>query len=319
MSSISSAATTPERPLVVILGATATGKTSLAIALAQRLNGEIISADSRQIYREMDIGTAKATPEQQQAIPHHLIDVVNPDETLGASEYQDRALQAIEDIHARSKLPFLVGGTGQYLTMVTEGWSPPSVAPNEALRKELDAYAAQYGPAALYDRLVHIDPVAAKAMHTNNVRRVVRALEVYYVTGQLFSQQKGKSPPPYRIYTLGLMLDREVLYARADRRVDDMMTTGFLDEVQRLLTRGYNRALPSMTGLGYAELTAHLVDGEPLESAIQRTKHNTHAYIRRQDIWFRGHDRGIVWHNGERIDTVAIEDTLRSWLKEIEV
>ena len=319
MSSISSAATTPERPLVVILGATATGKTSLAIALAQRLNGEIISADSRQIYREMDIGTAKATPQQRQAIPHHLIDVVSPDETLSASEYQDRALQAIDDIHARGKLPFLVGGTGQYLTMVTEGWSPPSVVPHAALRAELDAYAVQYGPAALYDRLFHIDPVAAQAMHINNVRRVVRALEVYYVTGLPFSQQKGKSPPPYRIYTLGLMLDRAVLYARADRRVDTMMTVGFLDEVQSLLSSGYDRALPSMTGLGYAELTAHLLDGEPLEDAIQRTKYNTHAYIRRQDIWFRGHDHGIVWHNGERIDTVAVEDTLRSWLKEIGV
>ena len=316
MSSISSAATMREQPLVVILGATATGKTSLAIALAQRLNGEIISADSRQIYREMDIGTAKATAQQQTLIPHHLIDVVNPDETLSAAEYRSQALQAIDAVHARGKLPFLVGGTGQYITMVTEGWSPPSVAPNEALRSELEAYASQYGAAALYDRLAHVDAEAAQAMHPNNVRRAVRALEVYYVTGQPFSQQRSKNPPPYRISMMGLTLDRDALYARADARVDAMMAEGFLEEVQRLLIRGYDRRLPSMTGLGYAELTSHLLDGEPLESAIQRTKHNTHDFIRRQDIWFRGHDRGIVWHNGERIDTVALGNTLRDWLKE---
>jgi tRNA dimethylallyltransferase len=316
LSSISSAVTTPDRPLVVILGATATGKTSLAIALAQQLNGEIISADSRQIYREMDIGTAKATPQQQALIPHHLIDVVNPDEVLSAAEYRTQALQAIDDIHARGKLPFLVGGTGQYITMVTEGWSPPSVAPDEALRAELEAYAAQYGAAALYDRLVHIDAEAAQAIHPNNVRRTIRALEVYYMTGQPFSQQRGKNPPPYRLYMMGLKPDRDVLYARADARVDSMMEEGFLKEVQRLLNRGYDRNLPSMTGLGYAELTSHLLDGEPLEGAIQRTKHNTHDFIRRQEVWFRGHDRGIVWHNGEKIDTGAIQTTLHNWLKE---
>jgi tRNA dimethylallyltransferase len=316
LSSISSAVTTPDRPLVVILGATATGKTSLAIALAQQLNGEIISADSRQIYREMDIGTAKATPQQQALIPHHLIDVVNPDEVLSAAEYRTQALQSIDDIHARGKLPFLVGGTGQYITMVTEGWSPPSVAPDEALRAELEAYAAQYGAAALYDRLVHIDAEAAQAIHPNNVRRTIRALEVYYMTGQPFSQQRGKNPPPYRLYMMGLKPDRDVLYARADARVDSMMEEGFLKEVQRLLNRGYDRNLPSMTGLGYAELTSHLLDGEPLEGAIQRTKHNTHDFIRRQEVWFRGHDRGIVWHNGEKIDTGAIQTTLHNWLKE---
>lgn len=314
--SLISSATTSERPLVVILGATATGKTSLAIALAQRLNGEIISADSRQIYREMDIGTAKATPEQQALIPHHLIDVVNPDQTLSAAEYRARALEAIEDIHARGKLPFLVGGTGQYITMVTEGWSPPAVAPNEALRTELKAYAEHYGLAALHDRLAHVDVEAAQTIHPHNVRRVIRAMEVYYVTGRPVSQQRGKEPPPYRVYTMGLMLDREVLYARADARVDTMMAEGFLDEVQRLLARGYDRTLPSMSGLGYAELASHLLDGESLESAIQRTKNNTHDFIRRQEVWFRGHDHGIVWHNGERIDTSAIENTLRNWLKE---
>jgi tRNA dimethylallyltransferase len=317
--SLISSATTPDQPLIVILGATAVGKTSLAIALAQALNGEIVSADSRQIYREMDIGTAKATPEQQRQTPHHLIDVVNPDETLSAAEYQSRAQQAIDDIHRRSKLPFLVGGTGQYLTMVTEGWSPPAVAPDEALRAELEAYAARYGAAALYDRLVQVDPTAAQVIHPNNVRRTVRSLEVYFVTGQPFSQQQHKTPPPYRIYTIGLTLERDTLYTRADTRIESMMADGFLDEVQRLLLKGYDRALPSMSGLGYAELTAHLLDGEPLDSAIQRTKRNTRDFIRRQEVWFRGHDRGIVWHNGERLDPVALENTLRIWLKETEV
>jgi tRNA dimethylallyltransferase len=319
LSSISSAVTRPEQPLIVLLGATATGKTSLAIHLAQQLNGEIISADSRQIYREMDIGTAKATPEQQRAIPHHLIDVVNPDETLSAAEYQRLAQDTIEGIHARGKLPFLVGGTGQYLTMLTEGWAPPAVAPDEALRVELEAYAAQYGAEALHARLRHIDSAAAQAIHPNNVRRAVRALEVYTITGQPFSQQQHKAPPPYRITLLGLTMDREALYRRADARVDQMMADGLLMEVQDLLNKGYDRTLPSMTGLGYAEMCTHLLDGESLESAIQRTKHNTHDFIRRQEIWFRGHDRGIVWHNGERLDPVALEYTLRTWLKETEV
>lgn len=319
MTLISSAATRPERPLIVILGATATGKTRLAIQLAQQLDGEIISADSRQIYRQMDIGTAKATPEQQRAISHHLIDIVNPDETLSAAEYQRMAQACIDDIHARGKLPFLVGGTGQYLTMITEGWAPPSVPPNEALRAEFEAYAARYGAEAFHARLRHVDPVAAEAIHPNNVRRVVRALEVYTVTGQPISKQRHKTPPPYRVITLGLMMEREPLYARADTRIDQMMADGLLMEVQDLLNTGYDRTLPSMTGLGYAEMCAHLLDGESLESAIQRTKHNTHDFIRRQEVWFRGHDRGIVWHNGERLNPVALEDTLRTWLKETEV
>ncbi len=316
MNSISSALTMPDRPLIVILGATATGKTSLAIDLAQRLNGEIISADSRQIYCEMDIGTAKATHEQQRLIPHHLIDIVNPDETLSASQFQSRALAAIDAIQERGKLPFLVGGTGQYITMVTEGWSPPPVAPNEALRAELAAYAAHYGAIAFHERLKHVDPAAAQLIHPNNVRRTIRALEVYYETGQPFSQQRGSTPSPYRIMTVGLMVDHEVLYARADARIEAMMADGFLDEVRLLLDKGYDRALPSMTGLGYAELTAHLLDGEPLASAIQRTKQNTRDFIRRQEVWFRGHDRGIVWHNGERIDAAPLEDKFRTWLKE---
>ena len=302
-------------PLIIILGPTAVGKTALSIELAQRLDGEIIGADSRQIYRYMDIGTAKPTPAEQAQIPHHLIDIISPDYNLTLAEYQDMAYQKIDELHQRGKLPFLVGGTGQYISAIEEGWSIPRVPPNREIRTELEAYVEQNDPQALHTRLQKVDALSAEKIHPNNVRRVIRALEVFLVTGEPISKLQEKKPPPYRIQSHGLKLDRSLLYPRADHRVDKMIENGFVEEVQHLLDMGYNRDLPSMSGLGYLEIAEHLLDDMPLEEAIEKTKFSTHEFIRRQDVWFRGHDHGILWHNVEKLDVDHIEQSILSWLE----
>ena len=241
-------------PLVVILGPTAVGKTSLAIELAKNLNGEIVGADSRQIYRYMNIGTAKPTVEQQAQIPHHLIDIVDPDYNLSLAEYQDKAYQTIDRLHQQGKVPLLVGGTGQYITAIIEGWSIPRVPPNLELRAELEAFAETQGNEALHQRLVAADPIAAEKIHVNNIRRVVRSLEVYIETGEPISKLQQKKAPPYRTLVYGLQMNREKLYPRADKRVELMIVAGFVDEVRGLLEQGHDRSLPSMTGLGYLEI-----------------------------------------------------------------
>ncbi len=305
-----------DRPLLVILGPTAVGKTGLAIDIARALNGEIVGADSRQVYRYMDIGTAKPTPEQQAQVKHHLIDVVNPDENLSLADYQRLAYAAIDSIQAIGKLPLLVGGTGQYITAIVEGWSIPEVPPDDALRLELEAYAAENGAEALHQRLVARDPVYAEKVHPNNVRRVVRALEVCLVSGQRFSDLQTKRPPPYQIRTYGLTLSLDTLYERAYHRIDEMMADGFLGEVQQLLEMGYPATLPSMSGLGYAQLAAHLNHEITLQEAIESTKSATHAFIRRQYTWFRGHDHGILWHNAVDLDSRALIDETRDWQRQ---
>lgn len=305
----------PDKPLLVVLGPTAVGKTALAIALAQALGGEIVGADSRQIYREMDIGTAKPTPEQRAQAPHHLLDIVNPDEDLSLAQYQRLAYNTIEDVHRRKRLPLLVGGTGQYITAVVEGWSIPEVPPNPALRAELEAFAASNGVEALHARLIERDPPAAEFVEPRNLRRIVRALEVAIETGRPFSEQRRKTPPGFDVLTFGLTLERQRLYERADQRVLDMIAAGFMDEVRGLLDKGYSRSLPSMSGLGYAQLAAHLLDNVPLDEAITATQHATHDFIRRQYTWFRGHDHHILWHNVEEITSNALVETAARWLR----
>lgn len=303
-------------PLIVILGPTAIGKTGLAIELALALSGEIVSADSRQIYRYMDIGTAKPTHEQRAQVPHYLLDIVDPDETLSIAQYQKMADETIGAIHTRNRIPFLVGGTGQYITAVIEGWNIPEIPPNPALRAELEAFAARQGHEALYQRLVQLDPTAAAKIDPHNIRRVVRALEVCIESGQPFSQLQQKHPPPFNILQYGLTMERQVLYEQADRRVDEMMQQGFLNEVHHLLDMGYDRRLPSMSGLGYAQLAAHLLDGVPLDEAVTLTKHATHDFIRRQYTWFRGHDEGILWHNIHDIKLKWLIESTAQWIQE---
>ena len=301
-------------PLIVILGPTGVGKTGLAIELAQALGGEIIGADSRQIYRRLDIGTAKPTAEQRAEVPHHLIDFVEPDYSLSLAEYQVRAFQTIDALHSRGILPLLVGGSGQYITAVEEGWSIPRVPPDHRLRAELEAFAAQYSARALHDQLRQVDPASAERIHPNNTRRVIRALEVQRLTGRAISELQRKKPPPYRILTIGLRLERALLYPQVDARVDEMIAAGFVAEVRGLLEMGYDRHLPSLSGLGYLEIAEHLLDGRPLAEAIERTKFSTHDFIRRQDVWFRGHDNGILWHNVNQLDLTKLLQTLQDWI-----
>lgn len=302
-------------PLIVLTGPTSIGKTGLAVEMALALGAEIIGADSRQVYKHMDIGTAKPTTSDRERVPHHLIDFLDPADQLTLARYQQMVYNLVDQLHMQGKVPMLVGGTGQYVTAVVEGWSIPEVPPNVALRKELETYAEEYGKQALYDRLQKIDPNAAVKIHPNNVRRVVRSLEVCIETGERISVLQQKKPPPYRILELGLRMERQYIHERADRRVDQMIQRGFLAEVQQLLAMGYDRNLPSMSGLGYVELVRHILDDLPLEQAVHDTKIATHQYIRRQLTWFRGHDNGIVWHNVEEMDSNAIIDDCRHWLQ----
>jgi tRNA dimethylallyltransferase len=281
-------------PLLVLAGPTATGKTGLAIALARRLGGEIVSADSRQIYRGMDIGTAKPTPEQRALAPHHLLDVVTPDESYTLAQYQADAQAAIAAIHAREQLPLLVGGTGLYIRAVVDNLAIPQVPPNQELRQQLEEEAARQGSAALHARLAALDPIGAARIDPANLRRVIRALEVVLLTGQPFSAQQGARPSPYRPLFLGLNGPRELLYARADQRVDAMLASGLVWEVQRLIAAGYDWHLPSMSSLGYQEVGGYLRGELSLEAAVERLKFNTHHYIRRQLTWFRAEQR-IHW------------------------
>jgi tRNA dimethylallyltransferase len=273
--------------LVAVVGPTAVGKTAMGIHLARRLNGEIVSADSRQVYHLMEIGTARPTPAERAAAPHHLVDMVDPAEPFSLADYQEQALATIADISARGRVPLLVGGTGQYLAAVLQGWQIPRVPPQPDLRARLEAEAHTQGMAALHARLAQVDPQAAASIEPHNVRRIIRALEVYTVTGQPISAQQSQQPPPYRVMTLWLVLSRPALYGRIDARVDAMMAAGLLDEVRNLRARGYGWELPAMSGLGYSQFRPHLEDGAPLAACVERLKYDTHAFARRQDNWFR--------------------------------
>jgi tRNA dimethylallyltransferase len=286
MASLSQTSPEQQPPLLAIVGPTAAGKTALAIALARELGGEIVSADSRQIYRSMDIGTAKPTPAERAAAPHHSIDVVDPDEPFSLGVYQDLAAAAIAEVAARGRLPLLVGGTGQYLAAVLQGWHIPRVAPQPEIRAALEREAREHGAAALHARLAQVDPTAAAGIMPTNVRRVVRALEVYTVTGWPISELQTRLPP-YRARTLWLTLPPPALYARIDARVDAMIADGLVEEVRGLLARGYGWDLPAMSSLGYREFRPYFEGAATLEEAIQRLKYDTHAFARRQPNWFR--------------------------------
>jgi len=310
-------------PLLVIVGPTAVGKTALSLALAEALDGEIVSSDSRSFYRGMDIGTAKPTWEERGRVPHHLIDIADPDETVGLAEYQDRAYAAIDDVHARGKLALLVGGTGQYVRAVVEGWRIPRVAPHLELREELETKAETEGPHALHDWLRRLDPQAAGEIHPHNVRRVVRALEVCLVTGRPISEQQGREPPPYRTLQIGLTMDREALYARVRRRLEMMIEAGLVEEVLRLRAQGYDWSLPAMSAVGYAEFQPYLDQhhGQPaeeagtLEEVITEVESSLHRFIRHQYNWFALDDPTIQWFDVTQATFEEIEAVVRDWLE----
>ncbi len=275
--------------VLVLAGPTAVGKTRLAVEWANRFHGEIIGADSRQIYRYMDIGTAKPTPEEQTAAKHHMIDVVNPDETLTLAEYQERTVALIHEIHGRGRLPMLVGGTGLYITAVMEGWQIPEVPPNPELRAELEQKSAE----DLYAQLELLDPITAARIDRSNPRRLVRALEVTLTTGRPFSELRQKNPPDYDALYLALTMDRAALYAQADARVDRMLAAGWIEEARNL--QAYAPTLPSMSALGYPQIFAYLRGELTYEELRQQIQLATHKFIRRQYTWLRGHDSGWQW------------------------
>lgn len=291
--------------IVVIVGPTASGKTDLAVALAERFGGEIVNADSRQVYRGMDIGTAKPSPAVRARIPHHLVDIRNPDEPFSLHDFLVLADAAIRDICRRGRLPFVVGGTGQYVWALVEGWHAPPVAPDPELRAELAARAAREGAATLHAELAALDPAAAQSIDPRNVRRVIRALEVIHVTGRLFSAQRRRAGAPYRTLVLGLRLSRETLYRRIDRRVEVMFASGLVDEVQRLLAAGYGCDLPALRSIGYAEVCSYLRGDRTLAEAIAQTKIATHRLARMQANWFRASDPRIHWLDAETGPPVA--------------
>ena len=282
-------------PLIAIVGPTAAGKSRLALQLAQRFGGEIVNADSRLVYRHMDVGTGKPSPEELSLIPHHLVNIADPDETFSLALYLDQASQAVQEVHSRGKLPFLVGGTGQYVWALLEGFAAPQVAPNPALRAELEGHAKAEGSEALWERLQAVDPEAATLVDHRNVRRVVRALEVYLETGVPFSQARRREKPPYNSLVLGLTLERKALYDRIDRRVESMVEGGWPQEVARLMEMRYTADLPSMSSLGYREMGEYLGGKLSLEQAVERIKTATHRYARSQYAWFRLKDPRIHW------------------------
>ena len=301
----------PQRPLIAIVGPTAVGKTEVSLHLAERFQGEIVSADSRLIYKGLDIGTAKPTPEEQARVPHHLIDITTPDRPLSLAEFLRLAHAAIEDILRRGKVPFLVGGTGQYVWALLEGWQVPEVPPDETLRAQLEAEARTKGPDALYRRLVEQDPEAAAFIDPRNVRRVIRALEVIAHTGQKFSAQRRKVPPPYDVLILGLTRPRPALYRRIDERIERMLAAGLVEEVRRLLDAGYDERLPALTGIGYRQIVGYLKGAYDLEEAIRRLRKDTRRYARHQYAWFRLDDPRIRWVDLSRPDALK---TLERWV-----
>ncbi len=281
--------------LVVIVGPTAVGKTEISIQLAESLDGEIVSADSRLFYRGMDIGTAKPTREQRARVPHHLIDVTRPDQPWSLTVFQKAAAEAIAGIHARGKLPFLVGGTGQYIHAVTHSWAPPPVVPSPNLRRVLENMAASRGKDWLHSRLAILDPEAAGSIDARNLRRSVRALEVIFTTGRKFSEQRRRSDSAYQLTTIGLTRPRPELYARIDARIEAMLTAGLVDEVRGLLDAGYSPDLPAFSAIGYRECIAVIQGRIGLEDARILMKRGTRIFVRRQANWFKNDDPGIKW------------------------
>ena len=286
--------------LVAIVGPTGVGKSQLALHLAQTFNGEIVSADSRQVYRHMDIGTAKPSLEELSLVPHHLLNIIDPDEDFSLAQYQRLAYRVIDDIEQRNKLPLLVGGSGLYVWSVLEGWKIPSVPPDLEFRHSLEEKAAKAGKDELYQELVKVDPSAAQGIDPRNLRRVIRALEVHRSTQTPLSQLRHKQAPPFKTLIIGLTADRAELYRRINLRVDEMIKQGLVEEVKRLVNMGYDLNLPALSGIGYKQIGMFLKDELTLDAAIQQIKFETHRFVRHQYNWFRLKDDRIQWFNIQR-------------------
>ena len=271
------------------------GKTALAIELARRFDGEIVNADSRQVYIGMDIGTAKPTADELRAARHHLIDVRRPDTPLSLGEYLPLARECVEDIFTREKLPVLCGGTGQYVWAMLEGWDVPAIPPDAGFRAQLELRAAAEGTRSLWNDLNAIDPRRAVSIGPHNTRRIIRALEILHSTGEQVSATRRSAEPPYRALIIGLTAERAELYRRADDRFDMMMSQGLLDEARQLAAAGYELGRGPLSGVGYTQLGQYLAGEIALDEAIAQSKSGTHRLVRRQYTWFKPTDRRIKW------------------------
>jgi tRNA dimethylallyltransferase len=296
--------------LVAIVGPTGVGKSALALGLAQTFDGVIISADSRQIYRLMDIGTAKPTPAEQTLVSHQLIDIINPDVTFSLAEYQELALRAIASVHRQGRQPFLVGGTGQYVWSVLENWAIPRVPPDTNFRHALEARVARGEAAAIYHELQLLDEKTASHIDPRNVRRIIRALEIRQ-TGKLHLEAKHSSP--FDSIIIGLTTERQDLYKRIDARVDAMMAAGLVNEVKKLMDSGFNLELPAMSGIGYRQIGFYLKGLMNLTEAVKHIKTESHRFVRQQYNWFKLEDSRINWFE---VKGNTPEDLIGEFLRE---
>ncbi|MGH2398618.1 MAG: tRNA (adenosine(37)-N6)-dimethylallyltransferase MiaA [bacterium] len=299
-----------DRPLLVICGPTAVGKTAASVILAQRIGGEIIAADSRTLYRFMDIGTAKPTLEQRRAVPHHLLDVADPNDVITLAVYRRWATEAIAAVRGRGRVPMLVGGTGLYIRAVADGFAIPQVPPDATLRASLERHELS-APGSLHARLATVDAVAAARIHPRNTRRVIRALEVFEHTGRPISSLQRRHDDVGPATRIGLTMDRDVLYQRIDARVDEQIGGGLIDEVTALLGRNFARTLPAMQGLGYKEIVEHVGGETSLEEATRRLKRNTRRFAKRQYTWFR-RDSRIRWIDVDALPAEAVAARVRA-------
>ncbi|TET97178.1 MAG: tRNA (adenosine(37)-N6)-dimethylallyltransferase MiaA [Anaerolineales bacterium] len=302
------------QPVIAILGPTAVGKTRISIPLAKQFEGEIVSVDSRLIYRGMDVGTAKPTFKEREQVPHHLIDVANPDDTWNLAKFCEAALNVIHDIHSKGKVAFLVGGTGQYLRAILEGWTPPPSAESTDFRETLEATAARRGYEVVHRQLQDVDPASASRIDPRNVRRVIRALEIFHLTGMPASSQRVKKPPSFEILRIGLTLPRAELYQRIDQRIDLMIEEGWIEEVQELIDSGISPDLPSLSAIGYAQLAAHLSGEMDLDSAIVEIRRLSRQFVRRQANWFKADDPEIQWFDAVSGVEERITAVIEHWL-----
>jgi tRNA dimethylallyltransferase len=292
------------QPLVIITGPTATGKSEVGVMVAKSICGEIVSADSMLIYRGMDIGTAKPTGRDMHGIPHHMIDIVDPDEEYSVALFQKQAREVIGDIHKRNKVPILVGGTGLYIRAVIDDYEFSGIRGNRYFRELLFKEEEKNGAGILHNRLSEVDPATASKLHPRDIRRIIRALEVYYIAGKPISiyQRDKDNCSLYQSIMFGLFMEREKLYQRIEHRVDKMIDLGLIEEVRGLLHRGYHKELNSMRGLGYKEISSFLTGELSMEQAVSLLKRNTRRFAKRQLTWFRRDDR-IMWFDVEKYGT----------------
>ena len=309
-----------KKPLIVLTGPTAVGKTSLSISLAKAVNGEIISADSMQVYKGMDIGSAKIRKEEMQGVTHYLVDILEPEEEFHIVKFQELAKAALEEIYAKGKIPILVGGTGFYIQAVTRDIDFTQAEQETSYREELEQFAKEKGAEYLHEKLREVDSKSAENIHANNVKRVIRALEFYHQNGTPISEhneEQKKQVSPYNLAYFVLNAPREILYERIDRRVDQMMEEGLLEEVKSLRERGCHRGMVSMQGLGYKEILAYLEGEYPLEEAVRILKRDTRHFAKRQLTWFR-REQDVIWVDKEQFhwNEAEILEYMMSVLKE---